>query len=449
MKGGLDIWEFLLAPLYLVITYLIAKSLESRLTTFENRKYYYWGFWAKQIGAFFFVMIYIYYYGGGDTTHYHHDAKIISQAFWSNPIVGIKVLLTEARELSNDTFEYTKRMWMFKGNNSWTVSRCAGFAEIFTFGTFLPASLLFGLWSFLGVWQIYRLFYYFYPHLYKQLALACLFIPSTIFWSSGILKETLTSGGIGLFLYACFSALYLKRNIIISSIIAISTFLLIKEVKGITIMAFIPCFAGWLALRYQFKIIENIILRRLFILTILISFLGAFFLLRNEVTKEIEQQTFFQEAQHTIAGFQWDHGQRITKGHGGGSASQYHLECAGDLSFTGMLNCMPEAIFTAFFRPLPWDTFKIVTFLMSFEGLFLLLAFIWCTYKIIPNLLDKLSNPEIILSLSYCILFGFIVGYTSFNFGVLTRFKTPMMPFMTASLVLLFYNSKSVEDFKK
>ena len=39
----------------------------------------------------------------------------------------------------------------------------------------------------------------------------------------------------------------------------------------------------------------------------------------------------------------------------------------------------------------------------------------------------------------FALFFGFVVGFTSFNFGALGRYKIPSMPFFVSFLVMVSY----------
>jgi len=49
--------------------------------------------------------------------------------------------------------------------------------------------------------------------------------------------------------------------------------------------------------------------------------------------------------------------------------------------------------------------------------------------------------------LIFSIVFGFAVGFTSYNFGALARYKIPVMPFF--SFLLLHFYFKYKEKIKK
>jgi hypothetical protein len=56
-------------------------------------------------------------------------------------------------------------------------------------------------------------------------------------------------------------------------------------------------------------------------------------------------------------------------------------------------------------------------------------------------------NPEVFFALLFSIIFAFAVGFTSFNFGALVRYKIPCIPFFVMALYMLrHYGTKSKES---
>ncbi|GAA4847724.1 hypothetical protein [Algivirga pacifica] len=440
----LDFTELLLLPIFFALILLAGKLLETRLTHAQNRRIYWQGLLIKQVGALFFALVYLFYYGGGDTTVYHHDAKIIQEAFWSNPITGIKILLYNVGDRWDaDTYAYLRNMWMDNRTSNWTTAKITGFVEIFTLGTFLPASLLFGFFSFLGIWKLYQFFLQFYPQYPKWLGYSMLFIPSCVFWSSGIIKETLTSAAVGFFVYYFCELFCHKRRILFSVFVLLLSTWILRDIKSVTLLALLPGLLIWLLFKYQDRLFPSNSLKGLLVISSLLIFVGGMVLAGRDISNQLESQEEFAALQYQLKATHYDHGGR-TKGHGGGEASSYQLDCANDLSFLGMVYCIPSAINVTLFRPYPWEVNKAFTRLMSLEGVALMFFTLLALFKSNVNSIKSLTtNPEILMALSYTIIFGFIVGLFSFNFGVLTRFKAPMMPFYVAMLVLIYQRAES------
>jgi hypothetical protein len=119
------------------------------------------------------------------------------------------------------------------------------------------------------------------------------------------------------------------------------------------------------------------------------------------------------------------------KGGWSGGGSSYSLGAPGDFSIGGMAKKFPLAISVTFFRPFPWEVRNPIMFLASLEGLF----FLWLTlksarkYGFFNYFQNAFKEPMVAFCLLFSLVFGFAVGFTSYNYGALVRYKIPCLPF--------------------
>ena len=94
----------------------------------------------------------------------------------------------------------------------------------------------------------------------------------------------------------------------------------------------------------------------------------------------------------------------------------------------------PSGIFTALFRPLPWDMPGLVGLLSGMEGLLLLYLFFRAMNR---TRLKELNDPivlwGVVLVLSWATVYGFVV----YNFGTGLRWKTQILPIFLGLLLYL------------
>ncbi|NLR92498.1 hypothetical protein [Flammeovirga agarivorans] len=449
------LYNLLITPIYLcVIYFLIAPYFAKKWTNKYTRKYFWWGLHAKMIGSIAFCIIYQFYYGGGDTIEYFKQGGIIVDAFFDSPNIGYETLMYNGSNIKGENARYLGMLYMKKNNSTWLMVQISSIVQFFSLKTFYPTSLLFGLWSFLGSWKLAQLFCSIYKENYKLICFSILFIPSCLFWSSGIMKETVTTGAIGFFVFYFCNVAFKRKDLFLSLIFLILLFTLIKVVKGATIYVLLPCLALWLFLFYFNKI--PLLVKYIFSFILISTIPLVLLLMIPKIQEYIENNDEFVEAQKTINGFQSDHGGawRKGRGHGGGDTSAYHLSTAGDLSLLGMLKSMPEAISFTLFRPFPWEAKKAVQLMGAGESILFLILTIYVLLKVglIKTVKQTFTDPHLGFVLSYALFFGFIAGYISFNYGVLQRFKTPMMPFYTLFLVIHYQyivKTKRKKLFKK
>jgi hypothetical protein len=106
------------------------------------------------------------------------------------------------------------------------------------------------------------------------------------------------------------------------------------------------------------------------------------------------------------------------------------------LSIVGKI---PPAVEAGLFRPYIWESKNIVMILSGLENLFILGITIVVLFSIRRRVLYKLiaENPIIMYSLFFSIVFAFMIGLTTSNFGALVRFKIPLIPMYMASMMIM------------
>jgi hypothetical protein len=119
----------------------------------------------------------------------------------------------------------------------------------------------------------------------------------------------------------------------------------------------------------------------------------------------------------------------------------------GNVEFTlsGVLQKAPEALFVTYYRPFPFiDTRNFATFFEAIQSFILLCLTLFVFFKVGPFKFLKISfsNAEVRAFLLFSIMLGIAVGLTSYNFGALSRYKIPCLPFFASSLAIIYYKTK-------
>ncbi|HWJ25374.1 MAG TPA: hypothetical protein VNS32_02470, partial [Flavisolibacter sp.] len=144
---------------------------------------------------------------------------------------------------------------------------------------------------------------------------------------------------------------------------------------------------------------------------------------------------------------------RITRSYifsvSGDEGSGYDLG-AMDGSIVGMLAKFPQGVVVTLFRPFLWEAKKVIVALSALESL----AFLYLTLRLIfrngKNVLKWTSkDPNLFFFLTFSLIFAFAVGVSSYNFGALSRYKIPCMPFYAAYLFVLMNKEKQFKIIRK
>lgn len=437
--------DLFLTPIFLIFIYVIAFILKKRIKDNNIRRYFIPALTVKMIGAVSVGLIYTFYYGYlGDTFMYFTlGSKFIWEAFKESPALGLKLLLEEGGKYYADTIKYTSNIYAYPDRAGYLIVRLSAFFGLFCYHTYSVIAIFFAILSFSGLWKMYKVFIYYYPHLHKELAIAVFFVPSVFFWGSGILKDSVSIGALGWIFYCIHTIFIKKEKIISSSALLILNFYVLATAKIYILLCFIPAAVVWLFIHYNNKIrsqtIKNI-LKPIFLTIALVCGLGGAY----KVSEDSRLYSFDKIAKTAKITADWvSYSSKISQG------STYDL---GDFDPTlpGMLMKAPAAIWVSLFRPYLWEVKNVVMLLSSLESLLLFLLTIVTIYKVgflkVVSIIK--SNALVLFCAFFSITFAFAVGISTYNFGTLVRYKIPLIPFFVAGMVIILKEGETKKSKK-
>jgi hypothetical protein len=402
------------------------------------RKYYLPGLYAKFAGVIFIAFVYQYYYQGGDTFNYFRQSRVINSSLDESFSTWIDLLLRRSPDANPHIYAYSSQMEWYEDPASYSVAVIGALLGLLNGTTYLPIALLFAYISYTGIWAMYKTFSRLYPTIYKQLAIAFLFIPSTIVWGSAIFKDTICMFGLGWMTYCTFR-IFLNKDFSMRNIFMLAlSFYLVAVIKLYILLAFIPALSLWLLMTYSKKI-KIAGLRFLVNIVFLGIVVGAFFFVTSRFSKELDKYSLENVSKTADLTRDW-----ITYA-SGDEGSAYNIgEFDGSIGST--LTKFPAGVVVTLFRPFPWEVKKVIVALSALEAL----LFLYFTLKIFFNRRTKfrrlLKDPTILFCLSFSLIFAFSVGVTTGNFGALSRYKIPCLPFYGAFLVIGLNYAKTLSS---
>ena len=427
--------DIFVAPIMAILILGVAMLVRPYVTFEENQKFFIPALVFKLMGAVALGALYQFYYGGGDTFGYFtHGGAHIYRAFLDDPIIAFKLIFSK-NDFTGGVYNYASRIWMYKDDSAYMVVRITGLISILTVGTYTGTAMVFATISFSGLWAMYMKFCQLFPRQVTGLAIAILFIPSTIFWGSGILKDSITYGMLGWSAAAVISLIYGHRRKLLWAIILVVSMLLAFSIKEYIVLSFIPAAALW-AYFVFIKRIHNPMTRALIapVVIILLSVLTYYILLKvGEASPRYSLDSIAETARITA----YDVG-RWT---GRNAGSRYDL---GDFdgTFSSMIRLAPEAVNVSLFRPYLWEVQNPLMLLAALESLTFLIITLIIIFRMIKYRMSVFSSPAAWFALVFSLTFAFAVGISTYNFGTLFRYKVPLMPFYAILLVLAWNQSK-------
>ncbi len=443
MHPNLSIFDLLLTPLYVLAAFAYAYTVTKK--NIKNRPEYAYftkGLMIRIFGAIALGLVYFFYYGGGDTINYHKTACAYSKLFFVNKEDFLLGWLGNAKSYFLP-FDESTGYPVYRPTDSHAFFVVRLLVPIVTMGfySYFSSAVLTALITYGGIWKLYQTFLQEFPQLKRELALACLFIPSCVFWGSGLMKDSFTLSATGWFTYA-FYHFFIKKNRNLQYIVFlfISSFVILA-IKPYIFFAILPGSILWLSNNTIKKI--NHAFLRMIATPLLLSFagIGGFFALNQmgdslgvyKVDKVLDQAVVVQ--------------QDMKADHYGGNA--YDIGDF-DASAGGVTLKAPQAIFAGIFRPGLWDVRNAVMLISALENSYLLFLTIFLLIKLkffgFFRYINK--NSLLLFSILFSIFFAFSVGLTVANFGSLVRLRIPELPFFVASLFIIKHHYDETIKFR-
>jgi hypothetical protein len=428
--------DLLITPIYGAIILAVMYQLRGRMSPPHLRKFFIPALLLKFVGAISLGLIYFFYYGGGDTELYYVLGGYISRSFYDSPSAFFKLVFGPL-QYDPETFQYLSMNMFYyrKDVDTYFLLRLVGLANLLTGSVYSASALLFATFSFLGSWAFYLAVVHIYPMYYRALSLAVLFIPSVIFWGSGLMKDSVTFGGMGLVVYGFYFGVILRQNLLKNLLIGSLGFFLVVSIKIYIIYCLLLALMLWLFLRFRDNMrsgfAKAVSMPFLVILGGALSFF-AITKLTSDTAYSVENLANKAEVTATYLHQQAE-----------GQGSAYEIP-KFDGSLGSLINYAPRGITVTLFRPFLWEAKSPVQLVAAIEATVFIFLTLRVLYKVgIKKMFSTIFAEHFVFAaLVFSISFAFAVGVTSGNFGTLVRYKIPMMPFYVAAMLIILEKNK-------
>ena len=355
-----------------------------------------------------------------------------------SPLYGIKLFFADGT-FDPEFYAISDRIWFFRDERSYYIVRIAFLFDLITFSSYSATACLFAVLSFVGGWMLYLTFYKKSPENYHLLALAVLFVPSVIFWGSGLMKDTVTLAFIGIATYEIDRLVTQRKLGLIHILLLIISLYSIFVIRKFLLQAYLPAVVLWIA-ALKYRSIESSMLRTLFLpfVMIIIVVLSYWSVVKiGEGDKRYALEQLGETSRITAYDIRYWTGKDAGSGYSLGEL---------DGTLTGMIRLAPQAINVTLFRPYPWEIRNVLMIFSSVESAAMFFVTIYCLFKYWPRIRKNWKSPEVLFCLTFALVFAFGVGISTFNFGSLARYKIPLLPFYLTAFVLLCTPPKEQEQ---
>lgn len=438
MPQYITVTDFILLPFVLLVILRVALYLRDRHFPrhHPHRKFFIPALFAKIAGGLAFAFIYVYYYGYGDTFRFYDMGRFFTNILKNDPTDFFQVYFT-----GGDAF-FTPKSFIYNFDYLYNhhlpnilAARISSFLGLFLFNSYLFITIGFSILAFTGIWKLFRMFSVMFPSFTFSLAIAILFLPSAIFWGSGLLKDTITLGAMGWFTYGIWLWMYKKAGLIKILFILLLSGALMGIMKSYILVSYVPAVLIWIGSHY-YKQIRNGDVKKL----VWVALIGTliFMATRAEEIVEAQQRQIQELAKSALLV------SSILEYYEAGSSYDLGVDAS---SAASVIKAAPLAVATSLYRPFLWEVRSPVMLFSALES-FLILAFtLFVLFRVgIMQFFKLIFTKGLIF---FCLLFSFVfcfgVALSSNNFGTLVRYKIPAVPFyLVALLLMLYYSNKSL-----
>jgi hypothetical protein len=394
-----------------VLFYLFNFLLLTFLTGWLYRKFKpvtKWLFWCswllRVMCAIALGVIYQHYYIVGDTWNFFTDATQLSQL------------------AKKDFSQYLIFLWdedalpevlsqLISSDRSLLLVKVISVLALLSNNNYWISCLYFSMISFAAAWFLFDTISKHFQGLSAATAIAVLFFPSVVFWSSGLIKETIA-----------LSAIYLITTLLIRYLVSQ------KVIMWEMLFSLIAFYFLW-GLKYYWAALYAAV----FITTLFVFFINKKLVLSVSVVKSswllifilivglttLTHPNFYVNRLLQVV---VENNQQFVNLSKPGTYIQY---VGLDANWWSVCMNAPIALFSGLFRPFVWEAYGLMGGLAAIENLLLLGLFIWWTMS-----RKKLPWNVLFPTIIYSSLLCAFLALSSPNFGTLSRYRIGFLPFL-------------------
>ena len=339
--------------------------------------------------------------------------------FYTESIYETNLLLSDPKEfftsffisdIGYSNFFYTDSFWN-NFRNVFLYELLAVF-NLLSFKNIYINSLLYNYLIFYGHVLLFKVFCMVWPTKKTAILIGCFLLPSSLFYLSGINKDSIFFLGMAITLYSICLLFVLKKKSVNVFILLLLGLTLTVIIRNFFFVLFLPTTIA-LIFSIKYKTYSYKIVAVIFGVCILI-FLCSPLLMEIVSTR-----------QHDFLALGW-------------AKSALKVDVLQP-TFTSFITYFPTALNIAFFRPYIWDSYSIFYFAGALETL-LLLIFILLTlfYAKSTRIFTQLKSPIILFCIFYGVAAILIIGYSIPILGASVRYKTAFLPLLFTPLLCIF-----------
>lgn len=364
----------------------------------------------KLAAGIFLGLLYTYYYSVGDTFGFFQDAALLAKLARTDFLTYLNFLWQGDQEFPiwSDLILVQPRSLFFV--------KFISFFSLITFDNYWLVSLYISFISFVATWFLVTNIVKLFPEASFAAVVSFLFLPSVVFWGSGIIKECAALACL------CFlSSIFIKqwKNLrvpLIQWLIAAWALWILWNLKYYYAAVYLPVVATAYA-TYAFVVPKLKLERaRAEILAWAVIFIVPLFVV------SLSHPNLYPGRFLDVIVTNYQAFEAISDPN---DMIHYHNL---DATPSSMLVNAPWALISGLFRPFMWESGNILQFFVALENT-LLVIFLFTSFPAMKGIRTSPDRLLIAGLIVYCVVLCVFITLSTPNFGTLARYRVGYFPF--------------------
>ncbi len=380
------------------------------------RNYFWPALLLKLFAGICLGLVYTYYYSVGDTFLYLSDGKKLAQLGRTDFTSYLNFLWS-----GDDAFPVWTEL-VYKQPRAAFLAKITSVFCLFTYDNYWIISLYFSGITFYCAWVLVKRIITLHPPAELAAVISFLFFPSVVFWSSGVIKESLAMAGL-FFLSSIFLKSWQRENISVGEwIVSLISLWVIWNLKYYYLAIFLPVGLTTLIAAFimQKMTIQSLLLK--------VALWSVIFIVPLLVISTVHPNFYPSRFMEVVVTSNYEF-QSIS------DPEDLILYNELEASATGILKNIPWALFSGLFRPLLTEVHNLLQFFIALENTILLVLFL-SGLKSVNQLISSNQRMLMFSIIVYTLLLCTFLALSTPNFGTLSRYRVGFLPFLVFLLTI-------------
>ncbi|HZI25884.1 MAG TPA: hypothetical protein VFD46_12450 [Chryseolinea sp.] len=379
------------------------------------KKFFWPAFIIKLLAGIGLGFVYSRYYSTGDTFNYFEDGVKIAQLASEDFVSFVRFLWA-----GDDSFSLWTDL-LYKQPRAMFLAKVTSFFCLLTANNYWIISLYFSAISFGGAWVLVKKIAE-HKELLVPAVTSFLFFPSVVFWSAGIIKESLAMAALFFLSFIVLKIWRREKILLIEWTLAMIAVWCLWNLKYYYLAIFLPVVCTSLLVRTIFKyyVPKNVVQKMI---------LWSFVFVVPLVLVTTLHPNFYPERFMEVVVSSYYEFAALSDPN---DIIHYHALEATPCS---MLANMPIALVSGLYRPSIIEAHTVFQFIIGLENFILVILSVMALMRVKRGITSR-ERLLLFSILIYTILLCIFLALSTPNFGTLSRYRVGFLPFLVFVLTL-------------